>query len=174
MTRQPAIAVRSSSRDVSRDVDRIVAENRGAQLERRVALERPRAGGHLVQHDAERPDVAGHLHVLAAQLLGRHVRQRADGRPGLRERGMHLGDGGRHVRVHGALRETEVQNLHATVRRDDDVVALQIAMDDAALVGMRECVRELTSVVHDLLGRQRARRCSIALSVCPSTSSIAM
>ena len=68
---------------------------------------------------------------------------------------MHLGDGGGHVRVHGALGETEVQDLHATVRRDDDVVALQVAMDDASFVGMGERVSELPAVVHHLVGRQR-------------------
>ena len=99
----------------------------------------------------------GHVHVLAAQLFGRHVRQRADGRPRLRERGVHLGEGGRHVRVNGALRQSEVQNLDAPIRRDDDIVALQIAMNDATLVRVREGVRELASVVHDLLGWQRAR-----------------
>ena len=72
--------------DVRGDDDRIVAENRGAQLER-IALERPRARGHFVEHNPESPDVAGHLHALAAQLLGRHVWQRADCGPCLRQRG---------------------------------------------------------------------------------------
>ena len=93
--------------------------------------------------------------LLAAQLLRRHVRQRADRRSGLRQRRVHLRHGGGHVRIDGSLGQTEVQNLDAALRCDDDVVALQIAMDDAALVRMRERVRQLPSVVHDMLGRQR-------------------
>jgi hypothetical protein len=51
--------------------------------------------------------------------------------------------------------ETEVEHLHAPIRRDDDVVAFQITMDDAALVRVGERIGELTPVVHDLLDWQR-------------------
>ena len=69
---------------------------------------------------------------------------------------MHLRDRCSHVRIDGALRQTEVQNLDPAIRCDDDVVAFQIAMDDAPLVRMRERIRQLPSVVHDMLRRHRA------------------
>ena len=39
-------------------------------------VERPPAGRHLVEHDAERVDVRARVNRLATHLLGRHVRQR--------------------------------------------------------------------------------------------------
>ena len=44
------------------------------------ARERPRAGRHLVQHAAQRPEVAARVRVLPFQLLRRHVLERADDR----------------------------------------------------------------------------------------------
>ena len=140
-----------------RDLDWLVAEDRGAQLERCVALEWPASCRHFVQHHSERPEVAGDLHVLPAQLLGRHVRERSHGHSRLRQRRVDLRDRGRHVRIDGPLGETEVQNLDAPIRRDDDVVALQVAMHDATLVRVRECVGELPSVMHDIVRRHRSR-----------------
>ena len=69
-----------------------------------------------------------------------------------------LSEGGRHVRVHGPLGEAEVEHLDPAVWRDDDVVALQVAMHDTTLVRVRECVGELPSVVHDIVRRHRSRK----------------
>ena len=41
------------------------------------------------------------------------------------------------------LGETEVEDLHAPVGRDEDVLRLQVAMDDALLVRGREAARDL-------------------------------
>ena len=142
--------------DVNRHGHRLVAEDRRAHFERCVPLERARASRHLVKHDAEGPDVAGHVHGLAAQLLGRHVRQRTDRDSSLRQRGMHLRHGGCHLRIDGALRQTEIEHLHAAIRCNDDVVAFQIPMDDAALVRVGQRIGQLTPVVRDLLVWQRA------------------
>ena len=43
------------------------------------------------------------------------------------------------------LRQTEVENLHALVARDEDVLRLQVAMDDALLVRGREAVGDLNA-----------------------------
>ena len=135
---------------------RIAAENRGAQLESGLSLERPRARGHFVQHDAQRPDVARHLRHVSAQLLRRHVRQRAHDGPDLRQRALGLRDG-QFSRRH-TLRQPEVQHLHAPVRRHDHVGAFQIAVHHAALVRMRQRSGELRAVTHHVLDPQRARR----------------
>jgi hypothetical protein len=39
----------------------------------RGAVEGQLTSGHLVQHDAERPQIGARIHCLAARLLGRHV-----------------------------------------------------------------------------------------------------
>ena len=59
---------------------------------------------HLVQHDAERPDVAAQVGVLTACLLGRHVRDGADG-----------GSGHGQLERVRELRETEIDDLDAVV-----------------------------------------------------------
>ena len=40
--------------------------------------ERPLPRDHLVEHDAERPDVGPAIDLLPRRLLGRHVRHRAE------------------------------------------------------------------------------------------------
>lgn len=52
---------------------------------RRVALERRRAGEHLVQHAPHRVQVAPRVHRVAHRLLGAHVHRRADHQPRLLE-----------------------------------------------------------------------------------------
>ena len=49
---------------------RIVLENRRDQPRVRVRHERPRAGEHLVEHGAERKQIASRVGFPAAQLLG--------------------------------------------------------------------------------------------------------
>ena len=61
-----------------------------------LALERPLAGQHLVQDDAERPDVGASIDGLALRLLGRHVGGRAEDHAELRRAR------GQRRRVHGA------------------------------------------------------------------------
>ena len=59
------------------------------QLRQRAAVERQRAGEHLVEHDAGGVDVALRAGVLRlADLLGRHVVRRAEEEAGLREDGL--------------------------------------------------------------------------------------
>jgi hypothetical protein len=53
---------------------------------RRHAFERPPPGGHLVEHDPKREEIASRIHLLAARLFRRHVGDRPDGRPGTADR----------------------------------------------------------------------------------------
>ena len=52
---------------------RLGVQHRGYRLRRVVAVEGSRAGEHLEQHGAERPDVGAAIDRLAARLLGAHV-----------------------------------------------------------------------------------------------------
>ncbi len=104
-----------------------------------LGAEQSLAGQHLVEHDAERPDVGALVDRLPLGLLGTHVRRGAEDHPRLRHRG---GRDGRRVHRLGARRgsggerfgETEIQHLHRAVRAHLDVGGLQIAMDDPLLV----------------------------------------
>ena len=90
-----------------------------------VPAERKRPGGHLVEDDAERPDVGAGVDVLARGLFGGHVGDRADGHP--RDR---------HPGLAGQLGQAEVEDLGLSIGRDHDVARLDVAVDDAVLVGL--------------------------------------
>ena len=115
-----------------RQLGRLGLENGGHGLDRGVAAERPRSREHLVQHGAEREDVRPEVRRLAAHLLGRHVSGRSEHRAGNRGHRRHgvrqCADG------FGQLRQAEVEDLHPPVGGDEDVLGLEIAMHDAALV----------------------------------------
>ena len=92
------------------------------------------SSGELVEHDAQRPDVAAGGRALSAQLLRSHVRQRSRQRAAF---------GGCLVRLRGPVsdlrpdmcRQPEVENFDAPLRGDQDVGRFHVAMDDAS--GMR-------------------------------------
>ncbi len=86
------------------------------QLLEAVGLEHPDAGEELVQHEAERVEVAADRDLLARQLLGCHV----DG-----SAGAHLGHGG----------EAEVGELHPSATVEHDVGRLEVAVQHALVVG---------------------------------------
>ena len=67
---------------------------------------------------------------------------------------------GRLRRVHLCLPlgEAEVEHLEPALRRHDHVGALEIAVHDAARVGMRERIGDLRPIVGDGLGGESARR----------------
>jgi hypothetical protein len=54
-------------------LDRSAMENRFEDLGTGVAAEGKRAGGHLVEDDAEREEIAASVDFLAADLFGRHI-----------------------------------------------------------------------------------------------------
>ena len=114
----------------------------------------------FVHDDAEREDVRARVDA-ALHLLGRHVRRRSHDHSG-------RGDERRRLRPVGRIqpRQTEVQDLHAdavAAGSQHDVLGLEIAMDDAALMRVRECVGELArQSQHVSGGRPRAVRDRLA------------
>ena len=113
--------------------------------------------------------------LLPAQQLGRHVGERA--RDQARSRSPATCGFGQLLQAFGrhAACDPEVEHLRPPVRRDDDVRAFQIAMDDTVAVRVRQRVGNLNSVPHDGFGWQAVARVSqLAESCCPSTYSITM
>jgi hypothetical protein len=107
------------------------------------------AGRHLVEHAAERPDVAARVGLLAFELLGRHVLERADdgalGGERLRD-GRRLGEPAMLTPLPPPARppraRAEVHQLGAALR-EHDVAGLEIAVDDAGAVRAIERVGDL-------------------------------
>ena len=88
------------------------------------------AGEQLVEHQAERVDVAPDRDLLARQLLRRHVGRRAGADLGAVDR---LGEAG----------QPEVGDLGLAAAVDHHVGRLEIAVQDALRVGRRETGAEL-------------------------------
>ncbi len=109
-----------------------------------VRVERPAAGRELEQHAADAEEVAAAVDLLPLHLLGRHV----VGRP-------HHVAGAGHRRG-GHVRHAEVHDLHRAVFLDEDVGGLDVAVDDARLVGVREPGQHLHD--HRDLALERHRR----------------
>ena len=120
-------------------------------FDQRPSSERGSAGRAFVEGDAEREDVGACVDVPSAQLLGRHESRRAN-RGSLHRQTFHrlciskivLRD----------LRESEVQHLQLSARRDDDVLRLDVTMNDAGGVGLLQRLRRLDADVHHFGGRQ--------------------
>ena len=98
---------------------------------------------HLVEAGAEREDVGPAVDGLALHLLGGHVARRSDDDVALRleVRGPAFpleGGVGREE-----LGEAEVEHLHVPVRREEDVLGLQVAVDESLLVRGAEPARDL-------------------------------
>ena len=60
-----------------RDRTRRAIEDRVVDDRRRAATERLDARDHLIEHRAEREEIGSRIDLLAARLLGRHVRHRS-------------------------------------------------------------------------------------------------
>ena len=137
----------------------ILTKHRGQRLGDGLGLEQAPAGQHLVQHDAERPDVGAPIDGLPLRLLGRHVGGRAENRAHLRRPRRERGRVGE-VRARCAggihrLGQTEIEDLHRAVGGDLDVRRLEIAMDDPALVRVLERLGDLLRDRERLGERQR-------------------
>ena len=101
-------------------------------------LEGARSADELVEHDAEREDVAARVHGLAEDLLGGHVR-----RGSVRRRVVGSIERGRE-RLLGQGRtpcDPEVEDFHVAAGAGHDVGGLDVAVDDAARVRVRETPR---------------------------------
>jgi hypothetical protein len=141
-----------------------------------VAGERLRAGQHLVEQSAERPDVRTPIDRPAARLFRGHVSRGTEDYAAARQRRARECRGqigrthGGHRRVQG-LRKAEVEDLDRAVGRDFDVRGFQIAMDDATLVRRLEAFRDLSGDCDRFVDRDRTARESLG-EILPSTSSI--
>ena len=114
-----------------------------------------RAGDELVEHRAERVEVCLRRHLAAERLLGRHVRDRADHHPVLRQ-----------PRAVERDRESEVADLGDALRGQPDVARLEVAVHDAALVREREPSGHALRDLERPRQRQRtARLLQLALDV---------
>ena len=124
----------------------------------RLAVERLFARQHLVQHAAECPDVAPLVHRFAARLFGTHVRRGPQQHPrhrpcvSHRRRLRHIDGWGV---VAQAFRQTEVENLHFSGRRDDDVGRLEIAVNDSFVVCRLKGIAGLNGEIHEFGNRDR-------------------
>ena len=99
----------------------------------------------LEQHHAERPDVASGVRAVTEQRLRRDVGERARDGGGALRAVDRLRDRFARARFEPA-REAEIEHLDAVLRTHDDIGGLEIAMDDAALVRMREGAGDLRAV----------------------------
>ncbi len=97
------------------------------------------AGEYLKEHNAECIYIRSSVKVqcVTDSLLRAHVVQRADELPDVRLECDPLG-----VRV-GCSRDSEIKNLGFTIRRDEHIRRLEIAMDHALRVCMLNCVAQL-------------------------------
>jgi hypothetical protein len=93
------------------------------------------AGGALVERDPERENVAACVDRLSPQLLGRHESRRAQDASSLGQalpcRSIRTVE----ITCLGDFRESEIQHLQLSSRRDHDVRRFDVTMDDAG--GMR-------------------------------------
>jgi hypothetical protein len=126
----------------------------------RLPLERERSAAreHLVQEHPERVDVDPHVHLerIARDLLGAHVRQRAEHLAEPRGPGAAPRVAGR-VAV-GEPRDPEVQHVRAPRVVHEHVPGLEVAMDDAALMGVMHRVAHLQQQRHPLADRPAGTR----------------
>ena len=102
------------------------------ELDGAVLGERRLAREHLVQDDPDAVDVGRGRRAAAARLLGGHVAGRTDDR-GARAVGAALSEPG----------DAEVAYLHPPLGRDQDVGGLDVTVDHALGVGLRECLAQL-------------------------------
>ena len=126
--------------------------------ERGASKRQPRRD-QLVEHDTERKQIDAMIDDVRAQLLRRHVGDRAEhharrGDQQFRRRAQH---GLRRLR-HLHLRETEVEHLHQTALGLYEVAALDVAMDDVAAVRFVERIGNLRGDVDGFRNRHRAAR----------------
>jgi len=134
-----------------------VPQHREGGRDRGLALERPRSAEHLAQDRAEAEDVGARIDGRAVDLFRRHVCRRAGEAlaqfvaPGLRPVRGRLQDG-----------DAEIEDLERAVGGDEEVVRLDVAVDDALLVGRGQPARQLQREVQGAFGRKRAASQALA------------
>jgi hypothetical protein len=130
--------------------------NRARLRRRRGAGERQLSRQHLEQHDAQREDVGAMVDTLAAGLLRREIcsgPRRDTGRRVMqwRCRGGGLPGGG----ARRPCGQTEIEDFGLLFRRDDDVLARDIAVDETVGVSLGEGVGDLRSEIDGAAGMER-------------------
>ncbi len=110
-----------------------------------IPLKREDPRQHLVENDSQRPDVGALVNGFALRLLRRHV---GDGTHGRSLAGQ--------LDLAGELRQAEVQDLHYPVGCDEHVGRLDVAVDNALLVGFRHARRRLDGYSQGFFLLQRA------------------
>ena len=123
------------------------------------APKRPLPGSQFVKNEAERKLIGLRGEIrLSTRLLGAHVGNRANRSAGVGEGPFSRIDRAR--RVIGAnlavrrFGQAEIQNLDPAIARNQDIVGLQVAMDDAGGVSGGEAVAHLHRDIQEF-----ARRC---------------
>src|SRR2546428_5749913 len=126
-------------------------------------MECPSARKHLVKNCSERKDVRAMIDSLSADLFGRHVTDRADYYTGT---GVNASRGNVGLLLAAIslyeLGNSKVQNLHAAIFGDEDVLRLQVAMDDPFLVRSGQTMRNLDRIVDRFALRLRRAAQSFA------------
>jgi hypothetical protein len=133
----------------------LVLQNRAHEGRGALALEGPDPREHLVQHDAESPNIRSGIDRLAHELFGRHVSERPDEMP-LPGQFLLPGGSARILRTRyllRVLRQAEVEHLHARLGQHD-VTRLQVPVNDPGPVGRGEAVRNLNSILEGFFGRR--------------------
>jgi hypothetical protein len=128
---------------------RLVLENL-EQEHPAIAAERPLPRQQLIKDDPEAVQVGARVHLmrLPPRLLRRHVRRRAQ----------HLAVEG-HGNLFGlALCQAEVHEMRPALQIEQDVGRLDVAMNDAVLVGVRERLADLGDQLGGLAKVRAARR----------------
>ena len=98
---------------------------------------------HLIHDNAEGVDVAARVGQFSSRLFGRNIVDGADGLPVV------------FVDLVFQRRDAEVFHLHSAVAQHHDVLGFDVAMDDAALMGVREGAGNLPRKVQHLAPLQR-------------------
>ena len=135
-------------------------QHRRHGLRDRLGLERRVTRKHLVEDHAEGPDVRPPVDGAALGLLGAHVGGRAQDGAHLGHRGGDRG-GVREVSFVDAVAgvgpgQTEVEDLDLARVGDLHVRGLEVAVDDALLVGFLQPLGDLGGDLHRLADRQGA------------------
>ncbi len=139
-----AVELRRHAFDELRRRRRAAVGDGPSHVEEVVALYWRLAGDHFVEHRSERVEVGAGVGLLAARLLGRDVDQRPHHRAGVAVL----------QRIVQELRQAEVEHFDVPVVAQHDVLRLDVAVDDARLVGRPESARHADTDAEHLTDAQ--------------------
>ena len=122
----------------------LIVQNRVGDRDVLWAVERRLSGQHIVEYDAQGPQVGAAVDRAAPDLLRRHVRHRAHHDARFSEA------------LIARLGQPEVEDPHAAVREQHDVAGLQVAMHDPHRVGGLQPFGNLTRDLETLVNGQAA------------------